>query len=204
MADNDKGIIKHIPNALTIGRFMLTFVLLGMLLYAPRIEDNSTFLLIAFILFIVTALTDIVDGHIARKFEVTSKFGRIADPLADKILVCGSFLCFAIVGQPIFGNFDLPQIIFPVMQWGIAVLLLAREVWVTVVRHIAESRGIEFGAKWSGKLKMFLQSFGIGTVIFKWAYITAAWADWFTITVYILLAVVTVYSGIEYSLRKTK
>ena len=194
------------PNALTMGRFVLTFVLLGMVLYAPRLESPkpSGYLLVVFVLFVVTALTDIVDGYLARKFEVTSKFGRIADPLADKVLVCGAFLCFAIVGRPVFSNLFFYGSMDDVIRWGAFGVICAREVWVTIARHIAESRGINFGAKWSGKLKMFLQSFGIGTVLIKWAYTERMWADVFTLVVYILIIVVTIYSGITYSLRKIK
>jgi hypothetical protein len=101
-AENDKGLIKYVPNALTIGRLVLTVVFLAMVLLAPDtgVEGTSNYLLVAFILFVVTGLTDIVDGKVARMYDVTSKFGRIVDPLADKFLVCGAFICFAIVGQP--------------------------------------------------------------------------------------------------------
>lgn len=194
------------PNALTMGRLVMTLILLGMVLYAPMLDrpKPSGYLLVVFIMFVVTAMTDIVDGYIARKFEVTSKFGRIADPLADKVLVCGAFLCFAIVSRPVFANLFFYGPMDSIIRWGAFAVITAREVWVTIARHIAESRGINFGAKWSGKLKMFLQSFGIGTVLIKWAYTERAWADWFTLAVYILIITVTIYSGIAYSLRKIK
>jgi len=71
-----------------------------MLFYSPQVENKSTFLDVAFVIFVVAGLTDIIDGRIARKFNVTSKFGRMVDPLATKILVCGSFISFALIGQP--------------------------------------------------------------------------------------------------------
>ena len=142
-----KGIIKHVPNALTIGRLVMTVVLLGMILYAPRLENSKPagYLLGVFILFVITGLTDIVDGFVARRFNATSKFGRIADPLADKFLVCGAFVCFAIVGRPEFEHFNLSPLVCHLLRWGAIVSIAAREIWVTVVRHIAESRGIAFG-----------------------------------------------------------
>ncbi|NLK41768.1 MAG: CDP-diacylglycerol--glycerol-3-phosphate 3-phosphatidyltransferase, partial [Planctomycetes bacterium] len=83
MDKQDKGIVRHIPNALTVGRLILTLIFLGMILYAPRLEQAkpAAYLMGAFVLFVVAGLTDIVDGYIARKYEVTSRFGRMVDPL---------------------------------------------------------------------------------------------------------------------------
>ena len=102
-------MLKLIPHILTFGRLVLTIVFLIMILYSPRLYAEGErpfpdFLDIAFILFVVAGLTDIIDGAIARKLGVSSKFGRMVDPLADKILVCGAFICFAIIGEPkLFG-----------------------------------------------------------------------------------------------------
>ena len=110
-------MIKLIPNILTFARFALTIVFLIMILYSPSTENNSLFLDIAFVVFVAAGLTDIVDGHIARKLNVTSKFGRMLDPLADKVLVCGAFICFAIIGEP--GLFGLSRTALMVIQWSI-------------------------------------------------------------------------------------
>ncbi len=196
---DNKGIIRHIPNALTVGRLALTAVFLGMVLYAPTLEQDKPagFLTAAFVLFVITGLTDIVDGHIARKYEVTSQFGRTVDPLADKFLVCGAFICLAIVGQPKLSHFGWSDSTLHLFRWGTAFVLLAREVVVQTLRQIAESRGIAFGAVVSGKIKMFLQSFGIGTVIIGWAFVSRVWGDWFTLATYILMVAMTIISGIE-------
>jgi CDP-diacylglycerol--glycerol-3-phosphate 3-phosphatidyltransferase len=197
--------MKHIPNTLTLGRLVLTVVFIGMILYTVKLgEENTTsgYLLITFILFIVTALTDIVDGWLARRFDVTSKFGRIVDPLADKFLVVGGFFCFAIIGQPKFAHLNLSEGFCHFIRWGVLAAIVARELSVTILRHIAEARGISFGATWSGKVKMFLQSFGIGTVLIKWGFVTRAWGDWLTLAIFALLAGVTIYSGIDYFLRE--
>ena len=200
-----KGIIRHIPNALTIGRLVLTVIFMGMILYAPTVgEKPANLLLGAFILFVVTGLTDIVDGYLARKFEVTSKFGRTVDPLADKFLVCGAFFCFAWVNQPRMACFDFSETTMDIIRWAAAVIIFAREIIVQTLRHIAESRGVQFGAIWSGKLKMFLQSFGIGTVIIGWAYVSRPWGDWFTIITYGLMVFATILSGIQSLTRRIK
>ncbi len=203
---DDKRIMKHVPNALTVGRLVLTVVLLALILYAPTTGQDkpANLLLWVFILFVVTGLTDIVDGYLARKFEVTSKFGRTVDPLADKFLVCGAFFCFAIVGQPKMACFDFSPTTLHVIQWGTAIIIFAREIIVQTLRQIAESRGVNFGAVWSGKLKMFLQSFGIGTVLIGWAYVSRPWGDWFTIITYGLMVFMTIFSGIQALTRRIK
>jgi CDP-diacylglycerol--glycerol-3-phosphate 3-phosphatidyltransferase len=198
-SQDNKGIIKYIPNALTVGRLVLTVIFLAMILYAPSLEAEKTanFLLIAFILFIVTVLTDIVDGKVARMYDVTSKFGRIADPLADKFLVCGAFICFAFVRQPSLNNFNISPETMEILRWSAAFIIIARELIVTILRQMAEARGVNFGATVSGKIKMFLQSFCIGTVLIKWAYVSRIWGDCFAATAFSLMIFITVFSGIR-------
>ncbi len=81
-------------------------------------------------------------------------------------------------------------------------ILILREVYVTILRHIAEARGINFAATASGKVKMFLQSFAIGTVMIKTAHVqTATWGYWFTAVVFALMLTVTVVSGLTATRR---
>jgi CDP-diacylglycerol--glycerol-3-phosphate 3-phosphatidyltransferase len=198
-------MLRFIPNILTFGRFVLTVIFLIMILYSPRFYTQGEvpfpgFLDIAFILFVIAGLTDMVDGAVARKLNVTSKFGRMLDPLADKVLVCGAFICFAIIGEPKL--FDFSPVVTAVMQWLVAGIIILREAYVTVLRHIAEARGVNFAATVSGKIKMFLQSFAIGTVIIKAAHVqTAAWGYWFTTVTFLLMLAVTVISGLRATQR---
>lgn len=198
-------MLRLIPNILTMGRLVLTVIFLVMILLAPRYYAEGErpfpgFLDVAFILFVVAGLTDIADGIAARKLNVTSKFGRMVDPLADKILVCGAFLCFAVIGQPRL--FDFGPISLAIIHWGTFGVLSAREIYVTVLRHVAEARGVNFAATISGKIKMFLQSFAIGTVIIRMAHVqNAAWGYWFTSLVFALMLIVTVISGVRATQR---
>jgi CDP-diacylglycerol--glycerol-3-phosphate 3-phosphatidyltransferase len=198
--------IRHIPNILTIARLVMTAVILGMILYAPtlELEKPANLLITAFVLFVIAGLTDIVDGYIARQYNATSKFGRMIDPLADKFLVCGAFVCFAMVGQPRFAGFNFSEGVLLAIHWGTAAILLLREVVVQTLRQIAEARGINFGAVVWGKIKMFIQSFAIGTVLIGWAYVSRPWGDWFTLVVYILMAIITIVSGIQALTRRIK
>ena len=198
-------MLRLIPNILTFSRLVLTIIFLIMILYAPpRYAQGEIpfpgFLDIAFILFVVAGLTDMIDGTVARRLNVTSKFGRMVDPLADKVLVCGAFISFAIIGEPKLFNFS--PVVLTIIHWSVAGILIAREVYVTVLRHVAEARGISFAATVSGKIKMFLQSFAIGTVVIKMAHVqTATWGYWFTTVVFTLMVVVTVISGISATQR---
>ena len=197
-------MLKLIPNILTFGRLVLTIIFLIMILYtpAPDAENRAIFLDIAFAIFVAASLTDMVDGIVARRLNVVSKFGRMIDPLADKALVCGTFICFAIIGEPKLFGFAPGAL--AAIQWSVAGILTLREVYVTVLRHIAEARGVNFAATISGKVKMCLQSFAIGTVIIKMAYVqTAEWGHWFTTIVFILMLTVTVVSGIRATQRSS-
>jgi CDP-diacylglycerol--glycerol-3-phosphate 3-phosphatidyltransferase len=198
-------MLRLIPNILTFGRLVLTIIVLIMILYAPpRYAQGELpfpdYLDIAFILFVIAGLTDMIDGTVARRLNVTSKFGRMVDPLADKALVCGAFVCFAIIGEPKL--FNLSPAVLSIIHWSVAGILIAREVYVTVLRHIAEARGISFAATVSGKIKMFLQSFAIGTVIIKMAHAqTAQWGYWFTTVTFAIMVAVTVISGLRATQR---
>jgi CDP-diacylglycerol--glycerol-3-phosphate 3-phosphatidyltransferase len=195
-------MVRFIPNILTLTRIGMTLVFLVMILYSPGVTNKALFLDIAFVLFVVAGLTDIVDGIVARRYNVTSKFGRMIDPLADKVLVCGAFICFAIIHEPKL--FGLSTTTLTVIHWLVAAVLIARETYVTVLRHIAEARGINFAATKSGKIKMFLQSFAIGTVIIKMGHVaTAQWGYWFTSVIFTAMLVATVVSGILATRRES-
>lgn len=114
-------------------------------------------------LFATAALTDILDGYLARRWNVVSAFGRLMDPLVDKILVLGGFIYLA---SPVFRAIPEAQVVGSgIVPWMVVVILL-RELLVTGIRSYVESLGIPFPADWSGKLKMFVQSFCVGCCVF--------------------------------------
>ena len=193
-------MLKLVPNILTFGRLVLTILFLGMLLYIPQASDRILVFDAAFATFMVAGITDIIDGPIARKLNVASKLGRMLDPLADKILVCGAFLCFALIREP--SLFAISETYMNVIRWAIAAILIGREGYVTILRHAAEAKGIDFRAVASGKIKMFLQSLAVGTVIVKSAHVpTAAWANWFTAITFLIMLTVTIVSGFSATRR---
>lgn len=193
------GMWKSVPNILTFMRLGLTLVFLAMLLHWPNVTTGPWFLDVAFVLFVIAGLTDVVDGHIARRWNATSKFGRMIDPLVDKILVCGAFICFALIGVPKLFNWG--PVTLQIVHWAVAGILIVREVYVTILRQLAEARGINFAAVKLGKIKMFVQVFAIGTVLVKVAHVPAAWGHWFTLFVFALMVMVTVASGLQAAQR---
>lgn len=130
----------NIPNALTIARIMALFVLVAILLF-PFDGAHS----LAFILFILTALTDWLDGYLARRYNLVTNFGKLMDALADKILIMGMFVVIAAMG------------VTP--EWTVLLLLimLSREFLITGLRLIAATRGKVLSAEKAGKLKTILQ-----------------------------------------------
>ena len=155
---------RRIPNILTILRVLLAtlfFVVLSrwhvdssrLIHGAPRPYDGI--LLLAAAIFIIAAITDALDGALARRWNVVSVFGRVMDPFADKVLILGAFV---ILAGPAFTSRLFPGEAFSAVEPWMAVLILARELLITSLRAAVESRGVSFAATASGKFKMILQS----------------------------------------------
>jgi CDP-diacylglycerol--glycerol-3-phosphate 3-phosphatidyltransferase len=188
-------MLKQIANILTFCRLVLTVLFLVMLLYLPCVSDKTPFIDTAFVIFVIAGLTDIIDGPIARKLNIATKFGRMLDPFVDKVLICGAFVCFAVICQPEF-LFNWSKTTLHIIRWSVAAALIIREGFVTVIRHAAEAKGIDFRAVASGKIKMLIQSFAVGTLLVKAAHIqTAYWGHWFTTITLLIMLAVTVISG---------
>ena len=159
----------QVPNLLTTGRLLLAgvfFTLLGVYQYEGRGATSPNLLNVAFIIYCVALVTDFLDGYLARRWKVEGAFGRVVDPFVDKVLVIGSFIFFA--GK----NFIIPgtagkyvvYTITGVAPWMV-VVILARELLVTSFRGLGESAGQNFGAAFSGKVKMTFQSATILVVL---------------------------------------
>lgn len=120
-------------------------------------------------LFIIAAVTDALDGYLARKWNATSQFGRVMDPFADKILVVGAFIILAgpafLWSTPL--SPDSPHVTYlasGVPPW-IAIIILARELLITSLRAVLESQGRDFSASSTGKLKMVAQSIAVPLIL---------------------------------------
>lgn len=164
---------RHIPNTITMTRAAMAVAFFVVLSFYRAPHHGVGWLWLAMALFIAAALSDVLDGWLARRWKVVSLFGRIMDPLCDKLLVLGGFVVLA--GQRFamspatqvdggFAHSDLLDQASGIYPW-VVVVLLARELLVTAIRSVAESRGIEFPAKWAGKLKMFIQSASLPVIM---------------------------------------
>ncbi|MBI1369325.1 MAG: hypothetical protein GC162_11815 [Planctomycetes bacterium] len=163
---------RQLPNLLTLLRLVLAtvfFVVLNQYHFADTVADEATLVLWSSgILFILAAITDWLDGFLARRWKVESRFGRIMDPFCDKVLVMGAFMLLAgphFVIPERAAQGELFTMISGVYPWMV-VVILARELFVTSVRGELEGQGAKFGANIFGKLKMVLQSVTIPTVLF--------------------------------------
>jgi CDP-diacylglycerol---glycerol-3-phosphate 3-phosphatidyltransferase len=197
----------NIPNQLTVGRIGLSlvfFVLLAM--YEPGAAGARWLLNGAFIIFVIAGITDFLDGYLARKWNQVSVFGRIADPFVDKLLIVGAFVMLAGSNfQLVGGEMDqkLPgwlvgDMASAVRSWMV-VAVLAREFIVSAIRGYSESQGIQFSATYAGKIKMIVQLFALGTVLFQMANVPdAMWAIWLKVILVWLAVIVTVLSGFAY------
>jgi len=182
-------------NVITVARGLLT---VGVWVLTAAAEGESSACWgWAFGLFVLTAVTDVLDGAVARHLGEVSVFGRIADPLVDKLLVLGTLT--VLVSMP------TAREVLPV--W-VVVLVLARELIVTALRAAVEAAGTSFQAAFWGKLKMLAQCAGLGAVLLHqagigWVRGGQAWlggASPAQVTVWVA-AVVTAISLVDYLQR---
>jgi CDP-diacylglycerol--glycerol-3-phosphate 3-phosphatidyltransferase len=128
--------VLNLPNVLTAARLGLAVVLFVLISFGWWVG--------CVIVFAAAAVTDWLDGYIARKQGLVSAVGRNFDPLVDKVLICGAFI------------FLLPVPGAELAAWMVT-LVVARELIITSLRSFFESKGANFGADWLGKIKMVLQ-----------------------------------------------
>lgn len=184
--DRPSNQVFNIPNQITMARLVLAvmvFVLISSRQYTA-----------ALITFVIAAGTDWCDGYWARRYDQVTKLGRILDPLADKIIICGVFVFLAV--DPDSG----------VEAW-MAVVVMAREMAVTVLRSFIEQSGGDFSARWSGKLKMVFQCVAVVASLLTLAWGGEAAPDWLLWTRFLSLRVAviaTVQSGVMYAVAASK
>jgi CDP-diacylglycerol--glycerol-3-phosphate 3-phosphatidyltransferase len=157
------GIKGKLPNVLTAARLVFATVFFAALALFETADHALTrwMLPLAMMLFIVAAFTDFLDGYLARKWSAVSVFGRVMDPFADKILVLGAFVMLA---GPNFRLGVDGAMLSGVAPWMV-VVIIARELLITSLRGLCESRGINFSATQAGKLKMIAQSVSVPLIL---------------------------------------
>ena len=167
----------NLPNKLTLFRiFLIPVFIIIMMLNIP----NK--FLIACMIFIVASITDAMDGHIARKHNLITDFGKFMDPLADKLLVISALICMIEV--------DL------VSSWMV-IIIVARELTVSILRAIAAADGKVIAASGGGKLKTISQMIAIPLLLLGAQFGSNILLSIGNITI-LIATLLTLYSGWEY------
>ena len=161
----------NLPNKLTLLRIILIPVFMVVLYWG---FPGATWVALA--IFIIASLTDMLDGKIARKYNLVTDFGKFADPLADKMLVTAAMLWFVEIGQ---------------MPAWMLLIVICREFAVSGLRMIASDKGRVIAAGWSGKVKTASTMVCICLILF-------GIPQWLNYVCQGVILVTTVYSGIEY------
>ena len=162
------------PNTLTVTRILLIPSGVYTLFYDGG--ENSTFQLISYAIFFTLGMTDIVDGRWARQSNRITPLGTFLDPVADKALIGAAMISLSILDR------------FP---WWITILILTREIGITLFRLLVINNGVIPASK-GGKLKTLMQNFGVGFFILP----LPSWLDWFKygfISVAIILTITSAY-----------
>ena len=185
-----------LPNKLTLGRILVIPVMI-VIACIPYLNQHfilnglSYANLINVVLFAIASATDFLDGHIARKRNLVTTFGKFADPLADKCLVLIAFLILMVSNPQItLGNVTLDV----VPMWGVAIILL-RELTVSGVRLVAAERGVVIAAGWSGKVKTFETMVALIFLFLSGLHIVIGVIGLVLMYISVIL---TLYSGIVY------
>lgn len=189
-----RGPVFNLPNQLTSLRLLLAVILFGFI--------TAEYYTVSFVLFIVAAGTDWLDGYFARRYGQVTTLGRILDPFADKVIICGTFT-FLLVAP---GMGETP---YGLRAWMV-VVVVGRELLVTALRSFIEDRGGDFSATMSGKLKMVLQCVAAAAGIFvlryadphvttpEWVATVPLWVRGVFVGSLWAAVLLTVYSGLIY------
>ena len=173
-------IPRQLPNAITIVRILCAPVFLWMLLADAGADGPLRWG--AAVLFIVAIATDGIDGYLARKYEIVTDLGKLLDPIADKALTGCAFVGLSILGE---------------LPWWVTIVVLVREVGITVHRLVVASDHV-VAAAWMGKLKTVAQAVALSLALLPlWTFV----GDWIHVvnTITMSIAVLlTVASGIDY------
>ena len=184
----------NLPNLLTLSRIPILFGVVGFL-YLPFLGASS----LAFVLFIIGALTDWADGYYARKQGLVSNFGKLMDALTDKVFMVGLFISLLVIGI-------LPEWTLPLL-----LLILSREFLITGLRLVAASEGVVLAAEKSGKHKTVSQMVAAILLLFAVA-IRADFSErlpsivgdvihWSGLGFFVLATLLTVSSGLQYMVK---
>ena len=171
----------NLPNKITVSRICLIPIFLVIYLAQPFTEIVNIWA--ALVVFVIAASTDALDGYLARKLKLVSNFGKLIDPLADKILVCSVLVAFTAVGA--------------VPAWA-TILIISREFYISGFRQLALEQNLVMAATGLGKIKTIFQITLIVYILLPFQFLIFAPVTWGLI---IAAVVFTIWSGVDYTVK---
>ncbi|GAA1056525.1 CDP-diacylglycerol--glycerol-3-phosphate 3-phosphatidyltransferase [Agromyces luteolus] len=177
----DRSSNWNLPNAITIVRIVMAPIFFWLLLADGGADGSMRWW--AAVIFIVAISTDWVDGHLARSRGLVTDLGKILDPIADKLLTSGALVCLSILGE---------------LWWWVTILIVVREVGITVWRLVELRRGTVVPASSGGKAKTFAQAIAISLFLTPLWTIVGDWIFWVNWAAMAVALVLTVWSGLLY------
>lgn len=169
--------IINLPNSITLLRLCILPVLFFLLL-----SPGQLWSLVIAILFIIAALTDLLDGYVARRYQIVTTMGKFLDPIADKLVINTAMILMVPIGR--------------IPAWVVAIIVI-RDFFVDGIRTIATSEGIVIQASWLGKQKTLCQVFAVSALMIHYPILGADAHTVGTILLFLAL-ILSVYSGIDY------
>ncbi len=170
----------NLPNKLTMFRVILIPFFVFFLL-APYFEGYGNYIAVA--IFIVASLTDLLDGKIARKYNLVTNFGKFMDPLADKLLVCSAMICLIDLGQ--------------LASW-IVIIIIAREFIISGFRLVASDNGVVIAASYWGKFKTTFQMLMVIVLMLDITLNQFAWLHVLGVVLTYIALALTIISLVDY------
>ena len=171
----------NLPNAITVVRIVMAPLFFWLLLADGGADGPMRWW--AAVIFIVAISTDWVDGHLARSRGLVTDLGKILDPIADKLLTSGALVCLSILGE---------------LWWWVTIVIVVREVGITVWRFVELGRGTVVPASSGGKLKTLTQAIAISLFLTPLWTIVGDWIHWVNWAFMAAALVLTVWSGLQY------
>lgn len=192
----------NLPNKITMGRIVLSIMLLILLVFPfslcgidfPKYELFGTIsvdlkYIIGGVIFLIASLTDFIDGNIARKRNLVTDFGKVMDAIADKVLVNGVLIVLAVEGY---------------ISVVVPVVIVSRDIFVDSIKMVAGQKSGAVGASKAGKFKTAFMLVGITLLFFQDIPFSLLGVNFVSRTIIMIATVLSVISGIQYYVKNKK
>ncbi|MGN6219988.1 MAG: CDP-diacylglycerol--glycerol-3-phosphate 3-phosphatidyltransferase [Microbacterium sp.] len=180
------AIPRQLPNTITVVRILCAPVFLWLLLADAGADGALRWWAAA--LFIVAIATDGIDGYLARKHDIVTDLGKLLDPIADKVLTGFAFIGLSILAE---------------LPWWVTVIVLIREIGITVYRFLVVSDHV-LAAAWMGKLKTVAQALALSLALLPLWTLAGEWIFWVNGVTMTIAVVLTIASGIDYVVSEVR